>query len=76
MAGSREVMLSCSTGQYRRARTGAGDVQIVSWALSQEMKKEQEKNILWLEIAYTDFLMKAVHIVKEKSPVSLENKGV
>lgn len=74
MAGSREVMLSRSTGQYRRSCIGAGDVRIVSWALSQEM--EQEKNILWLEIAYTDFLMKAVHIVKEKSPVSLENKGV
>lgn len=25
------------------------------------------KNILWLEITYTDFLLKAMHVVKEKT---------
>lgn len=48
MAGSREVTLwSHSTGQRRKSHTGAGDVQIVSWALIQEMKKEQEKKTFY-----------------------------
>lgn len=37
------MLWSRSPGQYRRSPTGAGDVHIVSWALIQEMKKEQEK---------------------------------
>jgi len=34
------------------------------------------KNILWLEITYTDFLLKAMHMAKEKKLVILENKGI